>query len=205
MARKRKSDATPLDEVDRTLYSTFCSSANSLSQLYTQAMNHQKVAFQAGERQALEKLYHWIIRQHEEGSRVTAADIASHIEKEIDYGGDDSSPRLHFQHQFPHATPHFPNPSILTPAFLGQPAHGAPPRPNHPEQAKNSVFSNALTSPVRRSLQPYQLAQSGGGPPCYQTSVPPSANASTRTNEVNSSIDRESNSPSPNDSSMEMH
>ncbi|KAK8941714.1 hypothetical protein KSP40_PGU001437 [Platanthera guangdongensis] len=53
MARKRKSDATPLDEVDRTLYSTFCSAANSLSQLYTQAMNQQKVAFQAGERQAL--------------------------------------------------------------------------------------------------------------------------------------------------------
>lgn len=53
MAKKRKSDATRLDEVDRTMYTTFCSAANSLSQLYTQAMNHQRLCFQAGERHAL--------------------------------------------------------------------------------------------------------------------------------------------------------
>lgn len=53
MAKKRKSVATRLDEVDRTMYSTFCSAANSLSQLYTQAMNQQKLSFQAGERHAL--------------------------------------------------------------------------------------------------------------------------------------------------------
>lgn len=53
MAKKRKSDATRLDEVDRTMYTTFCSAANSLSQLYTQAMNHQRLSFQAGERHAL--------------------------------------------------------------------------------------------------------------------------------------------------------
>ncbi|RRT40922.1 hypothetical protein B296_00035026 [Ensete ventricosum] len=53
MARKRKTEATRLDEVDRTLYSTFCSAANSLSQLYTQAMNQQKISFQAGERHAM--------------------------------------------------------------------------------------------------------------------------------------------------------
>ncbi|KAH7565945.1 hypothetical protein JRO89_XS08G0043400 [Xanthoceras sorbifolium] len=53
MAKKRKSDATRLDEVDRTMYTTFCSAANSLSQLYTQAMNHQRLSFQAGERHAM--------------------------------------------------------------------------------------------------------------------------------------------------------
>ena len=54
MARKRKTDAAPrLDEADRTLYSTFCGAANSLSQLYTQAMAQQKLSFQAGERHAL--------------------------------------------------------------------------------------------------------------------------------------------------------
>lgn len=45
--------ATSLDEVDRSMYSTFCGAANSLSQLYTQAMNHQKLSFQAGERHGL--------------------------------------------------------------------------------------------------------------------------------------------------------
>ena len=53
MAKKRKSDATRLDEVDRSMYTTFCSAANSLSQLYSQAMNHQRLSFQAGERHAL--------------------------------------------------------------------------------------------------------------------------------------------------------
>lgn len=53
MAKKRKSDATRLDEVDRSMYTTFCSAANSLSQLYTQTMNHQRLSFQAGERHAL--------------------------------------------------------------------------------------------------------------------------------------------------------
>jgi hypothetical protein len=53
MARKRKTDAAPrLDEADRTLYSTFCGAANSLSQLYSQAMSQQKLSFQAGERHA---------------------------------------------------------------------------------------------------------------------------------------------------------
>lgn len=53
MAKKRKSVATRLDEVDRTMYSTFCSTANSLSHLYTHAMNQQKLSFQAGERHGL--------------------------------------------------------------------------------------------------------------------------------------------------------
>ncbi|CAH8331997.1 unnamed protein product [Eruca vesicaria subsp. sativa] len=56
-------------------------------------------------------------------------------------------------------------------------------------QAKNSVFSNALSSPTRRSLQNYQIPQGGyisGG---------------TRSNELN----RGSNSPGSFDSSMDMH
>ncbi|KAJ8637758.1 hypothetical protein MRB53_012025 [Persea americana] len=111
MAKKRKSDATRLDEVDRTIYSTFCSAANSLSQLYTQAMNQQKLAFQAGERHGMEKIYQWILRQHEEGSRVAAADIVSYLQNELDYSGEDAtmSPRLQHQHSQP--TVHFTNPS----------------------------------------------------------------------------------------------
>ncbi|CAK9187838.1 unnamed protein product, partial [Ilex paraguariensis] len=64
MAKKRKSDATRLDEVDRNIYSTFCSAANSLSQLYSQAMHQQRLSFQAGERHALVRslpylIFHW--------------------------------------------------------------------------------------------------------------------------------------------------
>ncbi|KAF9593555.1 hypothetical protein IFM89_024173 [Coptis chinensis] len=85
MTKKRKSVATRLDEVDRTMYSTFCSAANSLSQLYTQALNQQQLVFEAGERHALEKLYEWILRQQEESSRVTTSDIFSYLQNELDY------------------------------------------------------------------------------------------------------------------------
>ncbi|CAA3010071.1 Hypothetical predicted protein [Olea europaea subsp. europaea] len=80
MAKKRKSDATRLDEVDRTMYSTFCSAANSLSQLYSQAMHHQRLSFQAGERHALEKLYNWTLRQQEGGARVATWDVLAYIQ-----------------------------------------------------------------------------------------------------------------------------
>ncbi|XP_072978825.1 uncharacterized protein [Typha angustifolia] len=97
MGTKRKSEATRLDEVDRTLYSTFCDAANSLSQLYTQAMNHQKFSFKAGELHSLEMLYEWILRELEQGSRVSITDIVGHIDNEIDYRGEASS-----QFQLPH-------------------------------------------------------------------------------------------------------
>lgn len=83
MGKKRKSVATRLDEVDRTMYATFCSAANSLSQLYTQTMNQQKLSFQAGERHGLEKLYHWILRQQEAGSRVTTVDILTYLQVSV--------------------------------------------------------------------------------------------------------------------------
>jgi hypothetical protein len=53
MGKKRKSEATRLDEVDRTMYGAFRGAANSLSQLYTHAMNHQRVSFLAGERRGM--------------------------------------------------------------------------------------------------------------------------------------------------------
>ncbi|CAA7403028.1 unnamed protein product [Spirodela intermedia] len=157
MAKRKKSVATRLDEVDRTMYSTFCSAANSLSLLYTQAMNQQKVTFQAGERHAVEKVYSWILSQQEQGGRLTVADILAYLQNELDYGGEDPSmsPRLPSQPAVHLAGSNFP----AAPASAGQ----LGPRGGQLDQAKNSaVFSNALSSPVRRSLQPYHLAQSGG-------------------------------------------
>ncbi|MBA0759787.1 hypothetical protein Gotri_022621 [Gossypium trilobum] len=67
--------------------------------------------------------------------------------------------------------------------------------------AKNSVFSNALSSPVRRSLQHYHSVQVG----YHSNNVLSSANGSrnTETNYCHQQI-REVNSPSPNDC-MDMH
>ncbi|KAK8672874.1 hypothetical protein V6N13_111231 [Hibiscus sabdariffa] len=198
MTKKRKSDATRLDEVDRTLYTSFCSAANSLSQLYTQAMNHQRLSFQAGERHALEKLYQWILRQQEEGSRATTVDIVAYLQNELEYGGEEPpmSPRPHSQTPTQLnslGVPVSSNP--FSSAIVGQGVQSGD------NQVKNLVFSNALSSPVRRSLQHYHLAQGG-----YNSNNVLSSLNGQRNNESNypHRQNRDANSPSSNDC-MDMH
>ncbi|KAE7998215.1 hypothetical protein FH972_002781 [Carpinus fangiana] len=205
MAKKRKSDATRLDEVDRSMYTTFCSAANSLSQLYTQTMNHQRLSFQAGERHALDKLYQWILRQQEEGSRVTTVDIVTYLQNELEYGADEApvSPRVSFQNQ------HAQNAMLLS--NLGGPVSSGPfgaatvaqgvRSGQSDNQVKNSVFSNALSSPVRRSIQSYHLAQGG-----YHSNNIIAYGTGPRNHEINSTHlpNRDTNSPSSNDC-MDMH
>ncbi|PPD71143.1 hypothetical protein GOBAR_DD31979 [Gossypium barbadense] len=176
MTKKRKSDASRLDEVDRTMYTSFCSAANSLSQLYTQAMNHQRLSFQAGERHAL---------------------------NELEYGGDEPpmSPRLPLQHphsQAPMQSNNLGAPVLSNPLSSVNVGQGVRPGDN---QVKNSVFSNALSSPVRRSLQPYHLAQGSYNSNNILSSVNGQWN-----NESNycHQQNREANSPGSNDC-MDMH
>ncbi|KAK4417347.1 hypothetical protein Salat_2560300 [Sesamum alatum] len=198
MAKKRKSDATRLDEVDRSMYTSFCSAANSLSQLYSQATHQQRLSFQAGERHAMEKLYNWILRQQEDGVRVMTGDIFAYVQNELDYGTEEPppSPRLPFQHQQQShtamQTTHSGIP-VSSNAF-GPAAGGQGQRSVNSDQTKNSVFSNALSSPVRRSLQHYHLSQGGQ----Y-------ANNAMRGNENTVSQTRDPNPPSSNDTSMDMH
>ncbi|KAL7089875.1 hypothetical protein ACP275_12G004100 [Erythranthe tilingii] len=195
MGKKRKSDASRLDEVDRGMYTTFCSAANSLSQLYTHAMHQQKLSFQAGERHSMEKICNWILRQHENGARVMAGDILAYIQNELDYATEEPppSPRLPAQQQQP--PPHSGLPissNAFGPASVGQ---GHRSGSGNPDQTRSSsVFSNALSSPVRRSLQNYHLPQGGF-----------SANNSMRTNENSTNQIRDTNPPSSNDTSMDMH
>ncbi|XP_052191368.1 uncharacterized protein LOC127800664 [Diospyros lotus] len=164
MAKKRKSDASRLDEVDRSIYTSFCSTANSLSQLYTQSMNQQKLSFQAGERHGLEKLYNWIVRQQEDGPRVNTVDIVTYLQNELDYGIEDApmSPRLPFQHQLPQTAMHSTNTGFsVSSSSFGQLTAGQGLRGHSDHQPKNSVFSNALSSPVRRGLQQYHMPPTG--------------------------------------------
>ncbi|CAF1747147.1 hypothetical protein F2Q70_00003235 [Brassica cretica] len=189
MGKKRKATATSLDEVDRTVYASFRTAANSLSQLYTQSMNHQKLSFQAGERHGLEKLYQWIWRQQEGGSRVTSMDIINYIQNELECCTEEPpiSPR---------AQPTQPAMNVTNSGLMASSGTSCPTavpvvRSEQCEnQAKNSVFSNALSSPIRRSLQNYQIPQGGG----Y-------ISVGTRSSELN----RGSNSPGSFDSSMDMH
>lgn len=193
MAKKRKSAASSLDEVDRTMYASFSTAANSLSQLYSHAMNHQKLSFHAGERNALEKLYQWIWKQEEGGSRVATVDVVNYIQNELDYCGEEPSmsPRAPPQNQQPQSMMPVTNSGFpVTSGSSGQTTAGAGQglRSDYCEnQPKNSVFSNALSSPVRRNLQLYQIGE--GGNPSFLH------NQSRESNAVSSN----------NDSAMDMH
>ncbi|KAB2635315.1 hypothetical protein D8674_025849 [Pyrus ussuriensis x Pyrus communis] len=205
MGKKRKSVATSLDEVDRSMYTSFCSAANSLSQLYTQAMNHQKLSFQAGERHALDKIYQWICRQQDGGSRVTTVDIVNYLQNELDYCGEEPSmsPRLPLQHQHLQPTAHFSNSGFpVTSGSSGPTNTGQGIRSEQCDhQSKNSVFSNALSSPVRQSLQHYHISQDG----YYPGAGLPSGNGARNSEPSFLHPNRDANPPSSNDTSMDMH
>ncbi|CAH1446137.1 unnamed protein product [Lactuca virosa] len=158
MAKKRKSLATSLDEVDRTMYSTFCSAANSLSQLYSQALSHQKLSFLSGERHGLEKLYQWISKQHGEGLRVTSDDILAYIQAELESYVEEPSmtPRtLQTQQQQQQQHTQSPSANPFTNSNSGSSSE------QQQQQPRSYIFSNALSSPVRRSLQNYHISQEG--------------------------------------------
>ncbi|KAL5052905.1 hypothetical protein RYX36_033587 [Vicia faba] len=70
MGKKRKSSATCLYKVDRTMYDSFCTTENSISQVYTHSMNHQKLSFHADERNTLQNFIGGFGRKKEGGSRV---------------------------------------------------------------------------------------------------------------------------------------
>uniref|UniRef100_A0A453EZH3 Uncharacterized protein n=7 Tax=Triticinae TaxID=1648030 RepID=A0A453EZH3_AEGTS len=72
-----------------------------------------------------------------------------------------------------------------------QATSGHAPRPSLSDQSKNTIFSNALSSPVRRSLQTYHLTQGAG-------------NGGRNTEANSAGQNREANSASSNDTSMDM-
>ncbi|PSS21547.1 Ubiquitin thioesterase [Actinidia chinensis var. chinensis] len=89
---------------------------------------------------------------------------------------------------------------------------GVPGHPDH--QAKNSVFSNALSSPVRWSLQQHQLSQGGffssnvmsPGNGARNSDLMPLGNGA-QNSEISCSHNqiRDPNTHSVNDSLMDMH
>ena len=124
------------------------------------------------------------------------------MQNELDYCGEEPSmsPRAPLQHQSQSAlhVPSFP----VTSASSGQTIAAQGLRSDHCEnQSKNSVFSNALSSPVRRSLQHYQIGEGG----CYTNGLSMgNGNRNTEPGFLNQQS-RDSNAVSSNDSAMDMH
>ena len=81
MPKKRKAEANGLDEMDRELYGTFRTAANSISALYTSSLSLQKRAFNGGARHATERLLTWALA-HGEGT-LSASDLAAALQAEL--------------------------------------------------------------------------------------------------------------------------
>ncbi|KAH0850370.1 hypothetical protein HID58_095591 [Brassica napus] len=232
----------------RTVYASFRTArANSLSQLYTQSMNHQKLSFQAERAGVLHRSpqYPQAPPPHQQCmsqipvSLPLQARLAQQLFRRFGLSNAKTRPRTRFSQtlfQVPYAVVQnyqIPQGGYISggtrsselnrgsdsPKRVGVLHRGTPNIPKSAatstnnachqfrshylfrhvlpnscssaceNQAKNSVFSNALSIPVRRSLQNYQIPQGGyisGG---------------TRSSELN----RGSDSPSSFDSSMDMH
>lgn len=115
------------------------------------------------------------------------------------------SPRLPFQQQHSHLTNLGPTVTSNINAPAATVGQGVRWGGHSDQQAKNSVFSNALSSPVRRSL--HQAAQggynannfmsSGNGPRNNETNCPPPPHQNRDTNSpANDSMDMHADSPS---------
>ncbi|CAL9059840.1 uncharacterized protein LOC135625380 [Musa acuminata AAA Group] len=177
MAKKRKPEAVTrrLDEVDRTIYSTFRGGANSLSQIYTQALAQKKVAFQAGERYALEKLYQLIVRYSDAGSTVTVADIVAYLQNETD-GEDTLTPNSELVHQHFQSAIQSTNGNVDNSASMNGSAEGDRIHQiGHCDQTKNSSFATAALS---------SLVDSSSGLPCYLLQGPSSDGCLAQENET---------------------
>lgn len=124
--------------------------------------------------------------------------LTKKLQNELDYGNEElpSSFQYNPQQQSQNATqPTHSGIPISSNAFGPATAVGQGLRSHNSDQTKNSVFSNALSSPVRTSLQNYHLSQGGGQIGQY-------ANSTMRSNENQT---RDPNPPSSNDTSMDMH
>eukprot|EP00249_Psilotum_nudum_P016472 c25842_g2_i1 orf=362-865(-) len=97
--KKRRSESCGLEDVERSLHTSFCAAANSISQLYTQAQHQHRIAFQAGQRHSLEKLCEWIQRQHQFGMVPATADILNYLKNELNFMSCEESAVTQVQHQ----------------------------------------------------------------------------------------------------------
>lgn len=63
--KKRKHDG-PLDDIERSLYSSFSAAANGISVLYTQALTQQRKAYCLGSRAMAERVLGWLEGESEQ-------------------------------------------------------------------------------------------------------------------------------------------
>jgi len=75
--KKRKHDG-PLDDIERSLYSSFSAAANGISVLYTQALTQQRKAYCLGSRAMAERVLGWLEGESEQVSTSVLMALLRH-------------------------------------------------------------------------------------------------------------------------------
>ncbi|CAK9208614.1 unnamed protein product [Sphagnum troendelagicum] len=204
MAKKRKSEYSGLDEVEKTLHTSFCTAANSISHLYTQAQHQQRHAFQAGERHAVEKLYFWLLREQQAGSNISVGQILGYLQSEIEgVSGDDTAmspgPQSHQQQTSIQQQQQAVAGAVGSMATSGPGQAEAPAVPA--DQSKSSVFTGALASPIRWDLPAFSTTLAGYGLPNHRFAFHQTQHQHQHQHQQG----RDGQSFGENDASMDMH
>ncbi|CAM6062981.1 unnamed protein product [Sphagnum tenellum] len=204
MAKKRKSEYSGLDEVEKTLHTSFCTAANSISHLYTQAQHQQRHAFQAGERHAVEKLYFWLLREQQAGSNISVGQILGYLQSEIEgVSGDDTAmspgPQSHQQQTSIQQQQQAVAGAVGSMATSGPEQAEAPAVPA--DQSKSSVFTGALASPIRWDLPAFSTTLAGYGLPNHRFAFHQTQHQHQHQHQQG----RDGQSFGENDASMDMH
>uniref|UniRef100_A0A0A9FPC4 Holocarboxylase synthetase n=1 Tax=Arundo donax TaxID=35708 RepID=A0A0A9FPC4_ARUDO len=142
------------------MHLAFRGAANALSQVYTQAVAHQKASFLAGERRAMDNVYRWLSSQHEQASELLVADVLAYLQNEIAHRIEDTpaSP----QHPSSQPPYNFPSANVQSNAFsFGNVAAALNSWMGEPDQ-RNASISNALPNPLSTNFQSTHLIQSSG-------------------------------------------
>lgn len=97
-------------EAEKTLYSSFVSAANAVSQLYSQAVSQQRKASAQASRQALERVVAWLVAQNPGSDFVSKTAMLHFLQQEYESieGGEN------LPHQFP-----APQLSVVAPGAPG--------------------------------------------------------------------------------------
>jgi hypothetical protein len=107
-----------------------------------------------------EKLYQWIVRQEEQGTRVSTADITTYLQNALEYEPEETSIPLPMQEFYQHQ---FAPPNVNTSVAHVPSSHIAQQQHYDCNQEKLLIPPNGLSSPVRRTLQDFNLCEAESG------------------------------------------
>lgn len=89
-AKKRKLEVDA--DAERHLYSSFVCAANSISQLYSQAVSQQRKSSAMASRQTLERLAHWLMREYPNDDAIPKSALLQFLHQEYEgYEGCDTA------------------------------------------------------------------------------------------------------------------